>query len=40
MLPFLDLARRARVRRAVLLSSSAIEAGTPDWARCRPSSAR
>ncbi|MEV4267902.1 ergot alkaloid biosynthesis protein [Micromonospora aurantiaca (nom. illeg.)] len=29
MLPFLDLARRARVRRAVLLSSSAIEAGTP-----------
>ncbi|MGA4684962.1 ergot alkaloid biosynthesis protein [Micromonospora sp. AB353] len=29
MLPFLDRARRARVRRAVLLSSSAIEAGTP-----------
>lgn len=29
MLPFLDLARRARVRRAVLLGSSAIEAGMP-----------
>ncbi|MFY1655785.1 hypothetical protein [Micromonospora sp. WMMD1274] len=29
MLPFLDLARRAGVRRAVLLSSSAIDAGTP-----------
>lgn len=29
MLPFLDLARRAGVRRAVLLSSSAIEAGDP-----------
>ncbi|MFI2711261.1 ergot alkaloid biosynthesis protein [Micromonospora sp. NPDC018662] len=29
MLPFLDLARRARVRRAVLLSSSAIAPGSP-----------
>ncbi|MFD6563195.1 ergot alkaloid biosynthesis protein [Micromonospora profundi] len=29
MLPFLDLARRTGVRRAVLLSASAIEAGTP-----------
>ncbi|MFF5171975.1 NmrA family NAD(P)-binding protein [Micromonospora sp. NPDC000089] len=29
MLPFLDLARRAGVRRAVLLSSSGIEAGAP-----------
>jgi ergot alkaloid biosynthesis protein len=29
MLPFLDLARRAGVRRAVLLSASVVDAGTP-----------